>query len=281
MKHKILLPVDFSDNSWNAVKYALQLLKNESCIFYIVNVYTPTIYNMEYMTSSTNIYDLEDITQKTSVRGLDEIKKRILNEYQNPQHQVETISSFNSLIPEIKKLVKEKEINLIVMGTKGATGAKQILFGSNTIHALKNATCPFLAIPDKFEYKKITNILFPTDYKINYDSSQINTMLEIVNTDDATLNVLNVSFGYELSENQKNSKSILESYLNKANTIYHSVPDKDLQEAINDFQLKTKIEMLIMINNKHSFFENIFFQNIIKQIGFHLNVPFLVLPTKK
>lgn len=281
MKHKILLPVDFSDNSWNAIKYALQLFRNEECTFYILNVYTPIIYNMEYMMSSSNIYDLEEITRKRSINGLDEIKERILNENNNTRHSLETISSFNSLTSEINELVREKEISLIVMGTKGATGANQILFGSNTIHALKNATCPFLAIPDNFEFEKMTSILFTTDYEISYDASQINTILEIVNTDNAILNVLNVSYGYELSENQENCKSILESYLNKVNTIYHSVPDKDLQEAINDFQLENKIDMLIMINNKHSFFENVFFKSIIKQIGFHLNVPFLVLPTKK
>lgn len=166
------------------------------------------------------------------------------------------------------------------MGTKGATGAKEILFGSNTIHALKNTTCPFLAIPDNFEFKKVSNILFPTDYEIQYDLSQIETIEEMVHTDQATLNVLNVSFGYELSETQKFSKAILESLLDSVNTIYHRVPDKDLQEAINDFQTEYEIDMLIMINNKHSFFENVFFKSIIKQIGFHIKVPFLVLPTK-
>lgn len=281
MKNKILLPVDFSDNSWNAVKYALELFKNEKCTFYILNVYIPTVYNMEYMMSSPDIPDLEEAVKNRSLKGLNELKERILKGYNNPHHRLETISSFNSLIPEIQKLVKEKEISLIVMGTKGATGAKQILFGTNTIHALKNTICPFLAIPDNFEFETVANVLFPTDYEIQYAPTQVKTINEITKTDNATLNVLNVSYGYELSETQQVNKSLLESLLNKTSAIYHSVPDKDLQEAINDFQQGNKIDMLIMINNKHSFFENIFFKSVIKQIGFHLNVPFLVIPTKK
>ena len=53
----------------------------------------------------------------------------------------------------------------------------------------------------------------------------------------------------------------------------------NVDEAINKFQISTKTNMLVMINNKHSFFENLFFQSKLKQIGFHLNIPFLVIPS--
>ena len=45
----ILLPTDFSENSWNAIKYALQLFKTETCKFYLLNAYTPIIYDVEYV----------------------------------------------------------------------------------------------------------------------------------------------------------------------------------------------------------------------------------------
>ena len=281
MKNKILLPTDFSDNSWNAIKYALQLFRKQECTFYILNVYTPLLYNLEYLASGQTIYDLDQTSKKQSEIQLTDLKKRILKEFKNPLHQIETISSFNELIPGIRSVVESEEINFIVMGTKGATGAKEILFGSNTIHSLKNATCPLLAIPENFEFKKVENVLFPTDYHLMYDTSQINTILEIVHIDKAELNVLHVSSGYELTESQKFHKAILESLLNKVNSKYHDVPDSDLEEAINEFQVAHKTDMLVMINNKHSFFENVLFRSTIKQIGFHLTIPFLVIPTKK
>ena len=281
MKHKILLPTDFSDNSWNSIRYALQLFKKRECTFYLLNVYTPLLYNLEYIASGQTIYDLDDTSKKQSEIQLTALKKRVLEEFNNPLHQIETISAFNELIPGIRSVVESEKINFIVMGTKGATGAKEILFGSNTIHTLKNATIPLLAIPENFEFKKVENVLFPTDYHIMYENSQISPILEIVQLDQAALNVLHVAAGYELSESQQFNKAILVSLLNTVNSNYHNVPDGDLEEAINEFQATHKTDMLVMINNKHSFFENILFRSTIKQVGFHLKIPFLVIPTKK
>ena len=60
----------------------------------------------------------------------------------------------------------------------------------------------------------------------------------------------------------------------------YRVEDQDIPQAINEFQKSTYVQLLMMVNNKHSFFENLFFKPIIKQIGFHLNIPFLVIPSK-
>ncbi|AOW20670.1 universal stress protein [Urechidicola croceus] len=278
---KILLPTDFSDNSWNAIKYALQLFKDEKCAFYILNTYTPIIYNMEYMMSSTNIYDLDEIVKNQSENGLKDIKQRILNEFKNHKHSFKTISSFNNLIPEIREVVDDKEIDLIVMGTKGASGSKEVLFGSNTVHALKNAHCPLLAIPDDFQFDSLENILFPTDYKIDYKSIQVIPITFLAHIHKSKVHILNVTYGYDLSEEQEKNKKKLESYIEKVEFEFHNVSNKNLQEAINDFQTENFVDMLIMINNKHSFFENIFFKSVVKQIGFHLDIPFLVIPTKK
>ena len=278
---KILLPTDFSDNSWNAIKYALQLFKEQECKFYILNTYIPIVYNMEYMMSGSNIYELDEMQKIESTKGLENIKTEISKGFKNSNHSIEIISSFNNLIPEITDVIDREEIDFVIMGTKGATGAKEVLFGSNTVHVFKNTKCPLLAIPDNYEFEPIKEILFPTDYKIDYKSEQIKPITTLVDIFKSKLNVLNVSFGYELSANQELNKSKLQSFIEKTDHRFHSVPNKDLQEAIDDFQRENDIDLLMMINNKHSFFENIFFKSVVKQIGFHLNIPFLVIPTKK
>ena len=59
--------------------------------------------------------------------------------------------------------------------------------------------------------------------------------------------------------------------------MFHSVSNQKVTEAIQNFQLKTRINLLVMINNKHSFFEKLFFKPVNNEIGFHLNIPFLVI----
>ena len=84
-----------------------------------------------------------------------------------------------------------------------------------------------------------------------------------------------------MSENQQINKNKLENYFKNTTQLFHSVSGQTVEDAIAKFQLKARVNLLVMINNKHSFFENLFFKSAINQIGFHLNVPFLVIPSKK
>ena len=277
---KILLPTDFSENSWNAIHYALQLFKNEVCTFYLLNTYTPIVYHVEYVLINPTQFGLADNVRNESLRQLEEIKKSIGKLFNNPHHTIQVISSFNTLISEIKDVAEEKAIDYIIMGTTGATGAKEVLFGSNTVHVFKSVKCPIIAIPDDFAFETPHEVLFPTDYEISYKDHHIKPILDMVTLFTTRVNIINVSYSYDLSKIQKENKQKLEAYFKNVPHLFHSLSNQPVPEAITNFQLKAHINLLIMINNKHSFFENLFFKSTINQIGFHLNIPFLVIPAK-
>ncbi|SFZ92286.1 Nucleotide-binding universal stress protein, UspA family [Flaviramulus basaltis] len=276
---KILLPTDFSENSWNAIKYALQLYKDEVCTFYLLNTYTPIVYHIEYVLVNPSQFGLNDAVRETSIKNVNNIYKKIQSNYKNSNHNFEKISVFNSLIPEIKDQVKNNDIDLIVMGTKGATGAKEVLFGSNTVHVLNQVKCPVLAIPDDFNYEKPHELLFATDYEVKFKDIHLKPILEIAKTHTSRVHVLHASYGYDLSENQEKNKQILEKKSQKKAILFHNISNQNVEDAIENFQIKNKINMLIMVNNKHYFFENLFFKRVINHIGFHLKIPFLVIPS--
>jgi len=276
---KILLPTDFSKNSLNAIRYAVQLFRDEKCVFYILNTYTPTIYFVEFLPLSPES-GMSDVVRVNLLKDLDEIRDKLITEFHNPNHTFETIAAFNTLVFEVEELVKERKIDYIVMGTKGATGAKEVLFGSNTVHVLKNAKCPVLAVPSEFEFEAPHEILFPSDYDIDFMDKHIQPILNIAKAFTSRVNILNVSTGYELTSNQEKNKKKLDSYFKGIAHLFHSYSYQEVSEAIDKFQLKTRVNLLVMINNKHSFFENLFFKSTINQIGFHLNIPFLVIPSK-
>ncbi|CAH8282352.1 nucleotide-binding universal stress UspA family protein [Mariniflexile fucanivorans] len=276
----ILLPTDFSENSWNAIKYALQLFKNETCKFYLLNTYTPVIYHVEYVLVEPAQFGMIDNVREIALKNLEDFKTRIKSEFKNPKHTIETIGAFNMLIPEIVEIVKDKAIDYVVMGTKGATGTNEILFGSNTVHVFKNVKCPVLAIPDGFEFETPHEILFPTDYAITYETHHVKPIIDINKLYQTRIHILYLTYGYDLSEKQEENKLILETHLKKETYLIHEVGNQTVEEGITNFQSKTRVNMLVMINNKHSFFENLFFKNTINQIGFHLKIPFLVIPAK-
>ena len=277
---RILLPTDFSKNSLNAIRYAVQLFKDEKCDFYLLNTYTPTIYFVEFLPVNPDYSGFSDVIKDNLLNDLNEIKDNLNKEFNNSKHTFITIAAFNMLVLEIEELVKEREIDYIVMGTKGATGAKEVLFGSNTVHVLKNAKCPVLAIPSDFNFEAPHEILFPSDYGIDFLDRHIKPILNIATTFNSRVNILNVSTGYDLTAKQEKNKKKLDNYFEGIAHLFHSFSYQEVSEAINKFQLKTRVNLLVMINNKHSFFENLFFKSTINQIGFHLNIPFLVIPSK-
>lgn len=275
----ILLPTDFSENSWNAISYAIHLFKDEACKFYLLNTYTPAIYHSEYVLGHPAQFGLEDTIRNASQEQLETLKQRISETFgDHPNHHFETMSRFDFLISGINEFMKSHETYMIVMGTKGATGAKTVLFGSHTVQVFKNVKCPILAVPEDFGYKTPATILFPTDYGITYHEDHLKSLIELAKTHDSKIDILHVLTS-KLSEVQLKNKAILEKIIVKNSHEFHELQGENIMRSIMDYQDQTVIDMLVMINNKKSFFENLFFKSTVNQIGFHLTVPFLVMPS--
>ncbi|MBC8768665.1 universal stress protein [Arenibacter sp. BSSL-BM3] len=277
---RILLPTDFSDYSFQAIGYALSLFKNINCRFFLIHTYMPPVYNAEYLVGSPGLIGLGDVMQETSMTQLEKLKNRLQKEHNNSKHSFTVQTSFNTLLNEVMETVESEGIDLVVMGTKGATGAKEILFGTNTVHIIKKANCPVLVIPPNFEYENPLEILFPTDFEIGYNKELLAPLLDIAEEHGSQINVLHVSTGYKLTKDQEKQKKGLEKILEKT-ALFHDVPSNDIINAINAFQAKEKINLLVMIQNKHTFFERLFIEPVIKKIGFHVNIPFMVIPQLK
>lgn len=276
----ILLPTDFSENAYNAIKYAMQLFEKEECKFYLLNTYTPVLYDNEYLVYSASQPTLTEIYRNKSMQGLERVLRRIKRNFKNEKHSFEKISSFNLLSDEIKEIVVEKEIDLVVMGTKGATGAQEILFGTHTVHAIKKTRCPLLAIPAHYEYKAPKQILFPTDYEAEIPKV-LKVLGEIANLHSSTLHILHVYFGIDLSTEQTNRKKALGRAFKDYGHHFYSVTEKSVTRAIYDFQEENEVDLLAMVNNKRSFFENLLFTPVVNEIGFNVKIPFLVMPSLK
>ncbi len=279
---KLLLPTDFSENALNAIFFAVQLFREEACTFYLLNTYTPVLYDSDYILySPASSLSLDELYRKNSMEGLEKIRRQISEKFPNPLHQYELISSFSLLNEEIKEQVSALQIDLVVMGTQGATGAAQILFGTHTVHAIKRTTCPLLAIPSGCGFSKPKNILFPTDYEINYTAAHLKLLRDIAISNESVIHVLHILFGLNLEKKQEKSKILLTDYLENTSYDFYNIEKNTVTEGIYDFQNENNIDLLVMVSNKHSFFENLLFRPVINEVGFRVKTPFLVIPSGK
>ena len=275
---RIALPTDFSENAFNAIAFAARVFKDTTCIFYIVHAYTPPIYRVDYALGSPGQLGLPDDHRYEAEVALDKTIKRIRAKYDIPKHDYVAHAAFNTLDDELKTFVKKENIDMVIMGTQGATGAREILFGSNTVHVFNKATVPVLAIPSDFGFVPPQKILFPTDYDVDFAKTELKFLLKLAKQWESKVHVMHVTPPTGLTSEQKKNKAGLEKLIKGYAHSFHDLPDQELIAAINGFQEEVPIDMLAMVKNKHSFLERLFVEPVIRNIGLHSKVPFMVLP---
>src|SRR5690606_3047832 len=129
-----------------------------------------------------------------------------------------------------------ENIDFVVMGTQGATGAKEILFGSNTVQVMGNVKVPVLAIPADFAFELPRHLLFPTDFEVDYERIPLDFLLWITKLWHSKIHVLHVSSPDGLTLEQEKNKAKLEGLMLEYNHESHDLPDQELIPAINSFQ---------------------------------------------
>ncbi|WP_458626114.1 universal stress protein [Winogradskyella sp. PC D3.3] len=275
MKRSILIPTDFSDNAWNAIVYALKLYKDEECTFCFLNSFY--FLNSTERTYITTHY-VEDL-EVNSLKELAELKEMTEEANINPNHNFETISSNEPLHLAIEKVIKSHGIDMVIMGTKGATKAKEIFFGSNTVHVIKKMKlCPILVVPDEFDFVEPKQIAFPTDFNRFYGEElyPIKRMAELYNS---KIRIVHITKKKNLTAKQDYNLSMLKVYLENYPHSFHWMPNyASKTQEINDFIKDLEIDILVMINYEHSLIEGFINEPVVTKIGFNPIVPFLVIP---
>jgi len=279
MRRKVLLPTDFSKNSIRAINYARELYKNESCDFYLLNVFSATSNILQSLLNLEPGSELYETARLNSENGLAKVYDIItMSDTQNPRHHFDVISEFNNVVEAIKYVVDQKDIEMIVMGTKGETHSRLTAFGSTAIYVMEKVrNCPILVIPENAKIELPKEIVFPTDYKTNYKRRELIYLIDIAKKNDATIVVLHVEEANELDKYQKENKKLLEEILQGTNYKFQTLSHSSVIAAVNVFVESRASDMVAFINKKHTFFGSILTNAMVKEISFHLNVPILAM----
>ena len=279
MKYKVLLPTDFSDNSRNAINYALELFANEPCDFYLMNAFSSkaTVIDILLNAASGNelLYQAEKKSKKELSKVLD---KLILSKSSDFLHQFKMVSVFNNPVKAIKELIEKKDIDIVVMGTKGETNNKGTIFGSIAVQVMEKVrNCPVIVVPLKAIKKIPKEIVFPTSFKTHYKKRELRYLIDIAKKCNATIAILHISQDKELSKIQKDNKKLLSEILEEVPITFHFLSHFDVEPALNMFVESRNSDMVTFINKKHAFFGSILTKPMVKGISFHSKVPILVL----
>lgn len=277
---QVLVPTDFSKCAGNAIDFTIQtakLIPLEITLLHSYEVNSSLYTDYVGLDKGFNMTLLNDAKEKLA--GL---KKSI---EENDGVVADTILSTDSLQDAIKELSGTKEFDLIVMGTEGASGIREKLWGSRTATTISNAGMPVMAIPIEYQWKKPQKILFATN-QFERDPAVLDYIFEL-----ADLYMANMQVAVFTDEDDDNAGMLLnnkrkmreyEKFLKetyKEETLTSALLYGDqLEETLQRYTKENEIDILIMVTYDHKFWHRVFNPSKTKSMSYQTHIPLLTIP---
>ena len=264
----ILFPTDFSDNAELASQVAIDLTKKTVGKLLVFNS-----YDLPYSDRSMTI-SLMEVMRENAEKNMEAYAKSI----QEKGVDFETKVLMGNPIRLIKELSRENEIDLVVMGTKGASGVEEVLIGSNAASTIQNTETPVLVIPPKYEPKDFRTIVMACDFDLKGKAQPIKQLSHLADLYGAEIEILYVQNGKDISEGERDFIS-----KNMGDTPHHFsiLRGDDVEETILKESERKSADLISTITKRYGFFEGLFHRSVTNKLAYHSEIPLLALHEPK
>lgn len=256
----VVVPVDFSETSLNAVSYAVKMF---------TGVYGVTL---------TLYHACEKHDQKASAeQALQKLRKELFDT------GIVKIQSHcdegHDFISCLEKWAHKNKPDMVVMGITGRNKLERTLIGSNTLAMVKKNLCPVLIVPAGARFTNLKKIVLASDFIHAPATATARSIKDILSAFFAKLYILNV--------NPEHHVSIAEAYLQVQDEMdemfkgfeheFHFIGMYDFHEAMNLFVKDHEIEMVITMPKDHSRFDALFGNTNTKKLAYQSTIPVLAI----
>jgi len=256
--HRVIIPVDFSENSLHATLFTAKMLAGKSDALAVL------YHNYEKKSQ------LEESTHK-----LENLKKEM---HGKGVVRVEFESEMGGdLIENISRLAHTMRATLVVMGIRDRSSISHVFFGSKTLKLINENLYPVMIVPPKATYSEINNVAFASDFKdveATTPSALISSVLEMFNP---MLHIVNVNSEHYVSiteEYQQGKDQLIEMFKNYK-TEFYFIGMTDFFEAMDNFIKDYKIDLLVTIPKHDSNARLLFNNSHTKKLAYHSKIPIL------
>lgn len=257
----VIVPVDFSETSLNAARYAAQLLTGHYGV-------TMLLYHHYSKTS-------ERSESEETLAGL---KQEITAKF---PVQIDTLAhQGDDFIEDLEKAVRHRRPDLVIMGITGRSPLGQVLIGSNTLKFAETRACPVLIVPEQAAYREVKNVMLASDFKNVFNTTPSAPIKDFLQTFRPQFHVVNVDHEHyvSLSESYEREKADFTGMFREFNPEFYFMRLFDIDEALNMFAKEKNIDLIIAIQKQHSFFDKLFRKTgTTKKLSYQSEVPVLVV----
>lgn len=270
----ILVPVDFSSDTDNLIRYAIELAKIRSASLLLLNVYPLPIATPE-MPAEMILAD--EIRDDASQR-----LETLCESYRNIGITVESKLVAGSPGTETVYLAEHINPELIVMGTR-STAQHRNWLGSNTLHVLDRARFPLLIVPSGVAFRPWKQVVCGTDFNF-HEIDAITHAASWINAFHAELTLVHVDDGG--SDEIKNTDAYRASFVEKVRNLsgvqkidYNFIAErKDVLDRLQDFSVQHNADVMLMLHKVRKGLARLFERSLTKAMAHDLPVPLLSYP---
>jgi nucleotide-binding universal stress UspA family protein len=267
---KILVPCDFSSAATEAYKFALDIATANAGEVLVLNVNKlPNVYGSGISGEPYSYIDpvsfLSELTQDLH-KQFDQLK----NSCEKPMVPVHFSVKLGAITDVILETIHEQQIDLVVIGTAGASGMKEFFIGSNTEKIVRFAPVPVFAVHKAQELSYIKNIVFPTTFDLN-QSALIDKIKSLQTFFNAELHVLHIKTrtssisDHELMINLENFGKFY-GLVNYSVHIWHQDSE---QQGILNFAKRLENSMIAMATHGHKGIAHLLMGSIAEDVVNH------------
>jgi hypothetical protein len=183
-------------------------------------------------------------------------------------------SDLDDIVAAVNQIVVQHKIDLIVMGTNGATGAKEIIFGSNTLKIIRNVYCPLIVIPEGYSFEKIDSVLLSLNYQNDVLKKTFEVVLDIVKKHKAEVKILDIVEEDVAVSPQKNHT---EEVFKEVKCERYKMMNIPIPLAVSAFVQLIPVQLHATVARRKSFIDRFIFGSDTSEINYSSRIPLLVL----
>jgi nucleotide-binding universal stress UspA family protein len=266
----LLLPTDYSSNSLNAAIFAVQLYGDEGNVFTVLNTY------MLPRGAASTMWSIDDLLAKESAQGLNIFVEKLKQELPGRKPEIRVLSEHGDLPNVIVRFQDDPDRpELIVMGTQGASGLKEVLMGSNTADVIKRTPFPVLAVPENASYRTPRRIILADDGG-PVDRTTLKVLLDVARWSQAEVMIVRV-INEESTVESGDAGSVYDDLLGAIPHSHHYISGENVNMALHDLADQSDADMVVVIHRHRGLFEQLFHRSIATKLAMHTHIPMLVL----
>lgn len=271
---KILVPTDFSETAHNALQATLLLSTKQKVEIFLVHFYHIPV-PVDMMGQPMFIEDDAEEMSEMAEDKLDVLRKEISNKH--PEIKVHTLAIQALMGDALPELCKDRGIDMIICGTKGADWLGEHLTGTNTTSILGGIAIPILVVPEKCSLSSIHKIVFATDFQFA-DITVLTALASLAKPFSAIIEVVHMS---ESSAKDQDTFDWMEEIGRQrvkypTITYQNTVSIKPTYHILNEYLEKQGANLLVLTTTGKNFFQRTFSGSLTWEMACHSTTPLLI-----